>query len=151
MRALERALARLAMKDAPEVVMRQRAEIVLGQIAGIAVAVLIANDHARYIEANAAAAQLTGYSRQELMRMAVWDLTPPMRQRLGQRLWRDFLKRGRMRGRYQIQRKDGTVVAARYFAVANVLPGVHVSALSTTELEATLAMMPRTGGRRRRA
>jgi hypothetical protein len=34
-----------------------------------------------------------------------------------------------MSGIYQVRKKNGAIVRARYVAVANVLPGVHVSAL----------------------
>jgi PAS domain S-box-containing protein len=104
--------------------------VVLSQVAGISVAVLIANDHGRYIDANAAAVSLTGYSRAELLKMDLSRLTPDGGGALGPRLWRAFLRRGRMRGTYKLRRKDGTVVDARYVAVANVLPGIHVSALT---------------------
>jgi hypothetical protein len=43
---------------------------------------------------------------------------------------RDFLDRGRMSGVYELRKKNGTTVRARYVAVANVLRSVHVSALS---------------------
>ena len=110
--------------------LRQRAEVVLAQVSGISVAVLIANDHARYIDANAAAVSLTGYSRAELLKMDLSDLTPGGVSRMGPKLWRAFLRRGRMRGIYTLRRKNGSIVRARYVAVANVLPGIHVSALS---------------------
>ena len=129
-RQLERALERLVEKDAPEDVLRQRAEVVLAQVAGISVAVLIANDHGRYIDANAAAVSLTGYSRAELLKLDLSQLTPDGGGATAPRLWRAFLRRGRMRGTYNLRRKDGTIVRARYVAVANVLPGIHVSALS---------------------
>jgi PAS domain S-box-containing protein len=138
MRALERALGRLNAKDAPEDVMRRRAEVILAQVASLSVAVLIANNRARYVDANAAATILTGYTRSELLRMTVWDLTPTPRRNLGLRLWRDFIRRGRMRGNYQIRRKDGVLVTARYVALAHVLPGLHVSALTTAALIAEL-------------
>jgi hypothetical protein len=73
---------------------------------------------------------LTGYTRSELLKMTVWDLTSTPRRNSGLWLWRDFLRRGRMRGHYQVRRKEGTLVTTRYVAVANVLPGIHVSALS---------------------
>jgi len=53
-----------------------------------------------------------------------------------------------MRGRYQIRRKDGAVISARYVAIANVLPGIHVSALSTAALIAELAARSRASRRR---
>jgi hypothetical protein len=49
---------------------------------------------------------------------------------MGSKLWRAFLKRGRMRGIFTLRRQDGTSVRVRYVAVANVLPGIHVSALT---------------------
>jgi PAS domain S-box-containing protein len=147
MHRLERVLARLATTEAPEALMRRRAELVLAQVAHIAVAVLIANDRACYVDANAAAERLTGHPRSELLRMAIWDLTPGS-PGLGHRLWRDFLRRGRMRSRYQIRRKEGTVVLARYASFAHVLPGVHASALSTPPLVAALAARSCTAGQR---
>jgi PAS domain S-box-containing protein len=105
--------------------------------------VLIANDHARYIDANHAATLLTGYTHAELLKMDLWRLTPEGPGRLGPRLWRAFLKRGRMRGNYRLRCKDGSVLTARYVAVANVLPGVHLSALTTPELMRTLARRKR--------
>lgn len=149
-RALERALAQLVLDDAPEAALRQRAELVLAQVADLGVAVLVANDTARYVDANVAATILTGYTRSELLRMSVWDLTPAPRRGLGQRFWRDFLQRRRMRGRYQIKRKDGTVVTTRYTAVAHVLPGIHISAMSAPALVAELAARARAARRRRR-
>jgi PAS domain S-box-containing protein len=130
MRQLERALAKLTTGAAPEDVTRHRAELVLAHLAEIPIAVLVANDRGRYVDVNAMAPTLTGYTRNELLKMAVWDLTPTPRRGLGLRLWREFLRRGRMRGTYQLRRRNGTVVTARYIAVANVLPGIHISALT---------------------
>jgi len=136
-RHLEQALARLSTTAAPEDVTRHRAEMVLAHLADISIAILIANDRGRFVDANARAPILTGYTRNELLKMAVWDLTPTPRRGLGLRLWRDFIRRGRMRGNYQLRRKNGTVVTARYVAVANVLPGIHVSALARRTRVAT--------------
>jgi PAS domain S-box-containing protein len=151
-RQLERALDRLVERRAPEDVLRQRAEIVLAQIASVSAAVLIANDHARYIDLNAACA-LTGYTRPELLRMNLWDLTPERSSRVGQKLWRAFRQRGRMRGSYHLRRKDGSMVRVRYVAVADVLPGIHVSAMTTPALTRARTRGPRkrrTRHRRRR-
>ena len=129
-RQLRQALGRIHTNtERPEETLRERAEAVLGAVREIPAAVLIANDRGHYIDVNAAATKLTGYSRTELLRLSVWDLTPRPRRDLGQRLWQEFLARGRMSGEYQIRRKDGQLMKARYVAVANVLPGVHVSAL----------------------
>lgn len=130
LRTLERALAAVhGSRARPETATRQRAEVVLGHLSKIKAALLIANSRGRYIVVNPAAARLTGYSRDELLQLSVWDLTPSMKQSLGRRLWREFLKRGRMRGDYVLRRKTGRLVHAHYLAVADVLPGIHVSLL----------------------
>src|SRR3954471_23558478 len=107
-RRLQQTLRRVE-RDArrPEAEQRRRAEAVVSALADVPVAVLIANDRGRYLDANATAAVLTGYSRTELLRMAVWDLTPGIRLSLGRRLWREFVARGRMSGTYEIRCKDG--------------------------------------------
>ena len=85
----------------------------------------MADDRARYIDVNAAATTLTGYTRSELLRMSVWDLTPERNRKLGLTLWRAFLRAEEQRGTYRLTRKDSTLVAASYFTVAHVLPNVH--------------------------
>lgn len=146
-RRLQRALTQIAsgaMK--PEMLLRRRAETVLAALTPTRVAILIANDRGRYIDANAAAARLTGYTRTELMRLSVWDLTPPVRLGLGRRLWREFLHRQSMSGEYRLRRKGGRLQAVRYVAVANVLPGVHVSALIAPTTSRTVRRRRRTAG-----
>jgi PAS domain S-box-containing protein len=129
-RQLQRALDILTTHAAAEDVIRARAETLLAYLEHVPLAILIADNQARYVDANHAASVLTRYARAELIGLALWDLTPTPRRTLGRRLWRDFLRRGRMTGRYDLRRKNGTFVRANYFAVGNVLPGVHVSVLA---------------------
>ena len=129
MRQLTRALDKLTVTAPAEAVVRARAEALLAYLADVPVAILVANNRARYVDANRQAIALTGYSRSQLISMALSDLTPNPNVAMGRRLWRDFLRRGRMGGRYPIRRKNGTLLKVDYLAIANVLPGVHVSAL----------------------
>lgn len=115
-------------------VLRKRAEALIARLGSVPVAMLVADHRGRYVDANEAAAVLTGYSRAELLRRSVWDLTPGVQQTRGRTLWRAFLARQHMSGTYRLRRKSGRVVAARYVAVAHVLPGLHVSALATPSL-----------------
>jgi PAS domain S-box-containing protein len=92
-------------------------------------AILIANGESQYVDANPAACALTGYSRSELIRLKVRDLTPAQAQDSGVRAWKAFLERGKMEGEYRIRRKDGTFVDVEYRAVANILPGMHLSVM----------------------
>ena len=129
-RELQRELAALAQAKRPEDAVRARARVLLSHLAHVPIPILIANNRAQFVDANRAATVATGYSRDELLQMAIWDLTPIPRRALGRRLWRAFLKRGTMSGRYVLRRKGGRLFEADYLAVADVLPGVHVSALA---------------------
>jgi PAS domain S-box-containing protein len=132
-RHLQRALAALKTQAPPESVVRGQAEILIAYLRDVPVAILIANNHARYVDVNRAAMKLTGFTRRELLHMGLSDLTPAPRRTVGTKLWRDFLTRGRMTGRYDLRRKNGSTVRVQYLAVANILPGVHVSALSPVD------------------
>jgi len=93
-------------------------------------AVLFTDNTGRYIGANSAAVELTGYSRRELLASSVFDLTPAMDERETELLWRAFLRIGRQDGEIIIRRRDGTQISSRYLAATNVIPGVHVSVLA---------------------
>jgi len=138
----------LTVAGKPENVDRARAHALLAYLADVPVAILVANNGARYVDVNRHAVQLTGYTRAELTKMQLADLTPNPNRRLGQRLWRAFLRRGRMEGRYALCRKNGAIVETTYVAIANVLPGVHVSALIPTR---PTPRPPRRPGTSRRA
>lgn len=126
---LTRALNSLTAAAHPEDVIRARAEALLAYLAHVPVAILVANNRGRYVDANRHAAALTGYTRAQLTSKDLWELTPNLNQATARRLWRAFLRRGRMAGRYALKRRDGSVQHVAYLAIANVLPGVHVSAL----------------------
>lgn len=93
-------------------------------------AVLFADTTGRYIGANAAAIELTGFSRRELLAASVFDITPPVDEKDVALLWRAFLRTGRQGGEIVIRRRDGTQVSSRYMAATNVIPGVHVSIMA---------------------
>ena len=134
-RSLRRAITTIQETHAtPDLENRSRAHELLQRLADVPVAMLVANNRGRYVDANAAAVFLTGYPRRELLRRSVWDLTPASRLGMGEALWRAFLSRERMAGRYRLRRRNGRIIEARYVAIANVLPGLHVSALATAAL-----------------
>ena len=92
-------------------------------------AALLADGTARYIGVNDAACELTGRSRDQLLELTVWDLTPRLAVAEGQRQWAHFVERGTLSGDYRLWTPDGVEVAATYAAAANVLPGCHLSLL----------------------
>jgi PAS domain S-box-containing protein len=134
MAKLARALADLEKQPTLDRSIRARAETLLEQAADMPVALLIANNSGRYVDVNEPATRLTGFTHSELLRMSVWDLTPTASAAAGRRMWQEFLRAGRLSGSYTICRKSGGKVRADFRAWANVLPGVHVSALATPTL-----------------
>jgi PAS domain S-box-containing protein len=136
MAKLQRVLAGVGERRTVDRTIRSRAEALIQQAADLPVALLIANNSGRYVDVNDDATRLTGFSRRELLQMSVWDLTPTPAAAEGRRLWRQFLHEGEMAGDYRLCRKDGRQVRAAFRAWANVLPGVHVSALATPSLVA---------------
>ena len=92
-------------------------------------AILLAGDDGRYIDVNPAACTLLGYSHDELVGRQVAELVVPERTDTPT-TWAKFRQSGSARGRVRLRRQDGSEVEALYNAVANVLPGVHLSVLS---------------------
>jgi PAS domain S-box-containing protein len=92
-------------------------------------ATLVANDEGRYLAANDTACRLLGYSREELVQLSVWDLTPDPHEVEGLILWKEFIEVGAQAGVYWLKRKDGSPIEVAYQARANVAPSRHVSRL----------------------
>ena len=91
-------------------------------------AILLTDDQGRYIEVNPAGCELTGYSREELLGMAVADLAAPDQPPVDAvTQFDDFVPAGAESGAFSLRHKDGRVVETEYRAVANIQPGVHLS------------------------
>jgi len=89
-------------------------------------AILLMNDSGRYVDANAAACRLLGYSRDELLQKTVWDLTLPGEQRRIRELLSLFLDNGTLSGEYSLVCKSGELREVEYRSVANIVPGLHL-------------------------
>lgn len=103
------------------------------QLDTFAVAAIAADNTGRYVAANDMASEMTGYSRAELFRLHVRDLTPPMQKGEAGTLWNQFIQSGTQTGEYVLLRKDGTPLRVRYSAYASIAPGVHLSLLTPIE------------------
>ena len=97
----------------------------------IAASVLVADDSGRYVAVNEKACALTGYSRAELLRKAIVDLTPPHAIDVYDRLWDSFVRAMKQHGFYKITRKDGSVLGVKYCAYTDLAPGIHISFITT--------------------
>ncbi|MDP3151569.1 MAG: PAS domain S-box protein [Archangium sp.] len=103
-------------------------------------ALLLADDQGVYVEANAAACELFGLARDQLVGRRASDFAPVEHDTSGR--FASFLERGRMRGQFPLRRPDGTSRILEFSAVANVAPGLHFSALRdvTDRVEAEAAV-----------
>lgn len=102
------------------------------------VAAIAADNTGRYVAANTRMSELTGYSRADLLRLHVKDLTPAMRRDVAGDLWNRFIQSGTQNGEYVILRKDGTPIGVQYAAYASVAPGVHLSLVTPLELPSSI-------------
>jgi PAS domain S-box-containing protein len=73
-------------------------------------AVVLSNPEGRILEANPSTAALTGFTRDELVRMTLRDLIPPGKVGDAESALARLREAGAVRGRIDIQRKDGRVL-----------------------------------------
>ncbi len=94
-------------------------------------AILLASDEGWYVDANPAACTMLGFAREELLQTPMNEIVVDGKSAadVGHK-WAEFQREGTQRGLIRLRRKDGSLITAEYSAVANVLPGVHLSILS---------------------
>ncbi len=101
-------------------------------------AALVVDGEARYVAVNDAACALTQRTRDELLALTVWDLTPAVEASAGRRMWDDFVAAGSMTGSFKVKQVNGDAVPTQFAAQAHLLPGCHLSLL--TKLPDVLAI-----------
>jgi PAS domain S-box-containing protein len=100
-------------------------------------AIVFADDQGRFVDANPAACALFGCSYDDLLTQTVPELSAGSAAEFHQS-WRAFLDSGRQSGEHLVRRADGQTRAVEFRAVANVLPGTHLSIMrDITERRAT--------------
>ena len=90
-------------------------------------AIVLTDDEKRFVDANPAACRMLGYSREELLQMTVFEITPSQNNGAVENLWQRFLATGKQRGEYTVLCKDGTTREVEYQAAASALPGLQLS------------------------
>ncbi|MBX3210568.1 MAG: response regulator [Labilithrix sp.] len=91
-------------------------------------AMLLADDEGHFVEANPAALALLGVTFDEIRHARAHDFTG-LEGAANAAGWRAFLEAGRLEGTIQLRRPNGTAVDVEFRAIANVLPGRHLSVL----------------------
>ncbi len=90
-------------------------------------AMVIVDDAAKYIDANPAACELFGLSKEELLRSVVSAFAAPSCNFV--QAWSAFQKQGQMTGEFRLLRPDGTLREVEYTATASFLPNRHLAVL----------------------
>ncbi len=90
-------------------------------------AILLFTTDGQCLEANPAALELLGYDWDALVKLTLWDLTPPENVPAAREFWRQFLDAGRIQGKYQLLHRDGSRRDVGVSAVANLDDAVHLT------------------------
>jgi len=90
-------------------------------------AILIADDERRYVEVNPAACELFGMSREELLQHHIEDFFGGDGPAQVETMWREFRAAGRLVGEFPLRRADGTLRIVEFRAIADFVPGRHLS------------------------
>ncbi|GAC1545279.1 MAG: hypothetical protein NVS2B9_12510 [Myxococcales bacterium] len=90
-------------------------------------AMLIADDNRRYIDANPAASALLGVEREQLLGRRIDDFAEIDGD--VDAIWKRFLVEGRLDGDFALRRPDGERREVEFRAIANVVPGEHLSVI----------------------
>jgi PAS domain S-box-containing protein len=80
----------------------------------------------RYLDANGPARLMFRMGIDELRERVVDDLTAARQAESIDESWERFLAVGHVTGTYETQTPDGTLLEVSYYAVANVMPGLHM-------------------------
>lgn len=109
---------------------RERTRMLAESLRAQKVGAIAINGQAKHLAANQTVCAITGYSEAELQQMTIWSLVADRTIRKSKSRWREFLRDGQWEGSCRLRRKAGDIVLIRYVAAANVLKGVHVSAMT---------------------
>jgi PAS domain S-box-containing protein len=90
---------------------------------------LLADDQQRYVDANPTICNLLGYTREEMLQLSLKDIIPADQLNNLPKEWHEFVGDGYWNGLYMLRRKDGGTAIVDSLAVANILPGLHLSVL----------------------
>ena len=90
-------------------------------------AIALIDDDRRYIDMNSAALELTGLSSEQVRGRDISEIMHEADPDTVYTRWQQFKDRGWSTGEFRLVRSDGQIRTVEFYAVANVLPGVHLS------------------------
>jgi PAS domain S-box-containing protein len=89
-------------------------------------AILLADDHGRFIKTNPAACTLLGHPREALLALSVNDIFVPGDHTWSAQSWTEILLSGQRRAECHLRRRDGSTVRIEYDATARILPDLNL-------------------------
>lgn len=92
-------------------------------------AILIADDKGNYLDANPAACELLGYQQAELLQQSAKTIVATTPTEETDQLWQTFIDDSAQWGELWLRHRQGHTIPVEYRAVANFLPGHHLSVL----------------------
>lgn len=92
-------------------------------------AIILLDDAGNYIDVNPAVTKLLGYSREELLRMKIGDISPVERKGFIREVWSHLVAGEPTHGVNVVQGKDGVRHIVEMQALGQVRPGLHYSIL----------------------
>ena len=107
--------------------LREREQMLRAIFEGALDGMLLADDEGKYVDANPAACALFGLGRDALIGRRIGEFAAPDYTTSDE--WTAFGEKGRLRGFFPLVRPDGERRTLEYNAVADVLPGLHLSVL----------------------
>ena len=96
------------------------------------VAVLVADDSATYVDANASACALLGLPRDAIVGHGLWEFVVDGTREAVLLQWKAFLRDGAQSGVFPMKVERDREVLVQFHATANVVQGLHCSFLSPT-------------------
>ena len=92
--------------------------------------VVIANDERQIVDANDAACELLGRTREEILELRIEDIAAPELAPEVERMWAQFLALRRLSGVFGVRTPDGDTRVVNFAALADFpVPGIHLSRL----------------------
>jgi PAS domain S-box-containing protein len=117
------ALRRIALEAA----LRERESTLTAFFEAAADPMLIVDDDRNFMDVNAAALELLGYGREELLRLRIDDLLPPEDQPQVDAAWSAFRELGIVRAAGVLRCADGSYRAGDIHSRADFTPGRHLT------------------------
>ena len=90
--------------------------------------ILIADDDRRYTDANPAACELFGRSREEILGTRIEDYSAAPSDGV-EAMWREFLRAGTLEGEFELRAAGGRTRLVEFRARAHFVPGRHLSVM----------------------